>query len=215
MDCVIRMHKLNLLPDSVLLLESDNPEVARRTLPRATSRMRSGSASSILSRALSRCSPRIGVSRDMLVRRGGHDLRPGGAPAPSQPPRLSCHALAKWLEHILRGSRPSIEMLSQCARCDVASLPPCSLISLEGADQGNQEASQRELRATQSTVECIEACRIDEIFADSKFLKAESLHELVKAIMWVSGPVMRIAATGEDSDVAEVSCVQQGHPSSA
>ena len=97
----------------------------------------------------------------------------------------------------------------------MASLPPCSLISLEGADQGNQEASQRELRATQSTVECIEACRIDEIFADSKFLKAESLHELVKAIMWVSGPVMRIAATGEDSDVAEVSCVQQGHLSSA
>ena len=97
----------------------------------------------------------------------------------------------------------------------MASLTPCSLISLEGADQGNQEASQRELRATQSTVECIEACRIDEIFADSKFLKAESLHELVKAIMWVSGPVMRIAATGEDSDVAEVSCGQQGHPNSA
>ena len=62
MDCVIRMHKLNLLPDSVLLLESDNPEVARRTLPRATSRMRSGSASSILSRALSRCSPQYGVT---------------------------------------------------------------------------------------------------------------------------------------------------------
>ena len=100
-------------------------------------------------------------------------------------------------------------------RSDVAPLPPCSLISLEGADQGNQEASQRELRATQSTVECIEACRIDEIFADTKFLKAESLHELVKAIMWVSGPVMRIAATGEDSDVAEVSCGRQGHPDSA
>ena len=97
----------------------------------------------------------------------------------------------------------------------MTSLPPCSLISLEGADQGNQEASQRELRATQSTVECIEACRIDEIFADSKFLKAESLHELVKAIMWVSGPVMRIAATGEDSDVAEVSCGWQGHSKSA
>ena len=120
----------------------------------------------------------------------------------------SCHALTKWLELVLQCSMPSIsaEKLSLCARSDVASLPFCSLISLEGADQGNQEASQRELRATQSTVECIEACRIDEIFADSKFLKAESLHELVKAIMWVSGPVMRIAATGEDSDVAEVGC---------
>lgn len=40
--------------------------------------------------------------------------------------------------------------------------------------------------------------------ADSKFLKAESLLELVKAAMWASGPVMRIAASGERSDIAEV-----------
>ena len=40
--------------------------------------------------------------------------------------------------------------------------------------------------------------------ADSKFLKAESLLELIKAVMWASGPVMRIAASGERSDIAEV-----------
>ena len=47
--------------------------------------------------------------------------------------------------------------------------------------------------------------------ADSKFLKAESLLELVKAAMWASGPVMRIAASGERSDIAEVRLRATGH----
>ena len=81
-----------------------------------------------------------------------------------------------------------------------------SLISIEGSDSSaaGSEAGQRELAATQRTVECVEACRLDELFADSKFLRAESLVELVKAVMWASGPVMRIAASGEHSDTAEV-----------
>lgn len=81
----------------------------------------------------------------------------------------------------------------------------CSLISIDGADNGQRdEMSQREAEAVQRTVECIQACHIDEIFADSKFLRAESLLELVKALMWASGPVHRVAASGEDTDNAEV-----------
>ena len=82
----------------------------------------------------------------------------------------------------------------------------CSLISIEGSDAGGPggEAGQREVAATKLTVETVGRCALDELFADSKFLRAESLIELVKAVMWAGGPVMRFAAAGEHSDVAEV-----------
>ena len=83
---------------------------------------------------------------------------------------------------------------------------PCSLISIEGSDAGppTGEAGQREIAATKRTVECVEKCCLGELFADTKFLRAESLVDLVKATMWASGPIMRIAASGEASDIAEV-----------
>lgn len=82
----------------------------------------------------------------------------------------------------------------------------CSLISIDSGESA--EARPREQAASQNTAACIEACRLDELFADSKFLRAESLIELVKATMWASGPVNRIAASGEESDTAEVGCKQ-------
>ncbi len=78
----------------------------------------------------------------------------------------------------------------------------CSLISIESGESA--EARPREAAASQNTAACIEACRLDELFSDSKFLRAESLIEMVKAMMWAAGPVNRIAASGEDSDTAEV-----------
>lgn len=78
----------------------------------------------------------------------------------------------------------------------------CSLISIESGESA--EARPREAAASQNTAACIEACRLDELFSDSKFLRAESLIEMVKAIMWAAGPVNRIAASGEESDTAEV-----------
>ena len=90
---------------------------------------------------------------------------------------------------------------------------PCSLISLEGADSGAaSEASPHDVEATQRTISCLSACRVEDIFADSKFLRAESLHELVKAIMWASGPIKRVAASGEESDTAQVTYKSAGHP---
>ena len=32
----------------------------------------------------------------------------------------------------------------------------------------------------------------------------DSLHEMVRALQWASGPVYKLAQTGEDSDAAEV-----------
>ena len=81
-----------------------------------------------------------------------------------------------------------------------------SLISLEGADSGPPgESSAREMEATQRTVSCMSACRVEDIFADSKFLRAESLHELVKSIMWASGPIKHVAASDAESDTAQAS----------
>ena len=34
--------------------------------------------------------------------------------------------------------------------------------------------------------------------------KGKSLHELVNAIMWASGPIKRVASSGEESDTAQV-----------
>ncbi|KAL3131638.1 hypothetical protein ABBQ38_007935 [Trebouxia sp. C0009 RCD-2024] len=134
MECIVRLYKLNMLPESILLMEAEDPESARRRIPRPSNKARNSSAGSMLSRAIS------------------------------------------------------------------------SLISLEGADSGPPgEASLREVEATQRTVSCLNACRVEDIFADSKFLRAESLHELVKAIMWASGPIKRVASSGEESDTAQAS----------
>lgn len=35
----------------------------------------------------------------------------------------------------------------------------------------------------------------------------DSLHEMVRALQWASGPVYKLAQTGEDSDAAEVTFV--------
>ena len=78
----------------------------------------------------------------------------------------------------------------------------CSLISIDMNESA--ETRPREAAASKNTAECIESCCIKEVFVDSKFLRAESLIELVKALLWVAGPVNRIAASGENSDVAEV-----------
>lgn len=132
MECIVRLFKLNMLPESILLMEAEDPESARRRIPRPSNKARNSSAGSMLSRAFS------------------------------------------------------------------------SLISLEGADSGPPgESSMREVEATQRSVSCLNACRVEDIFADSKFLRAESLHELVKAIMWASGPIKRVASSGEESETAQ------------
>ena len=82
-----------------------------------------------------------------------------------------------------------------------------SLISIESGDGGAaQEAtSERESAAVERTAACIAGCRLEDLFADSKFLRAESLHELVKAIMWAAGPIKRAVMLAEESDTAQVS----------
>ena len=61
--------------------------------------------------------------------------------------------------------------------CPVSDQPACarSLISIESGDGGAaQEAtSERETAAVERTAACIAGCRLEDLFADSKFLRAE------------------------------------------
>lgn len=54
MECVMRLYKLNLLPEAVLLLEAEDPEAAKQRLPRPDNKARNSSAGSYLHRAISR-----------------------------------------------------------------------------------------------------------------------------------------------------------------
>ena len=54
LDCVIRLHRLGLLPPGVVLLEAGMPDTGKLALPRAPASRRSASATSIISRAFSR-----------------------------------------------------------------------------------------------------------------------------------------------------------------
>ena len=47
---------------------------------------------------------------------------------------------------------------------------------------------------------CVEACRVDEVFADSKFLEAESLLHMVRALTWAAGPA---GAAGAGAAITE------------
>jgi len=86
------------------------------------------------------------------------------------------------------------------------------IISFDDSNS-NSTPTQSEVEAEQRAVQCIEACRIDEIFCDSKFLRAESLVELVRSIIWASGisgaalsqdPGHQINMSEDDIDTAEV-----------
>ena len=53
---------------------------------------------------------------------------------------------------------------------------------------GDQPLTALEREAEERAHRCVEACRVDEIFADSKFLEAESLTCLTSALAWAAGP---------------------------
>lgn len=74
--------------------------------------------------------------------------------------------------------------------------------------QSQRSDAKLEIEAiTKQVQDCLLRCRIADIFADSKFLREDSLLELVKAIIWVAGgpSVAKIAASGKEMENVEVS----------
>lgn len=71
--------------------------------------------------------------------------------------------------------------------------------------------SPEELEAEERTASCVEACRIDELFSDSKFLEAESLLHLMRALIWASGSA---ATSSRDDEETGLFCLEQVRPRS-
>ncbi len=132
MDITLRLHRLDVLPVSVFMLESDDIEAAKARVPRPVSNKRTGSSGSLLSRAIS------------------------------------------------------------------------SLISIDGGEQ-QQQPTPREVEATERALTSMEACHVDEVFADSKFLLEASLTELVAAVRAQAGPIPpKTTNSVDDLNTAEV-----------
>mmetsp|Transcript_37601 Transcript_37601/g.72072 ORF Transcript_37601/g.72072 Transcript_37601/m.72072 type:complete len:1470 (+) Transcript_37601:478-4887(+) len=66
--------------------------------------------------------------------------------------------------------------------------------------------SPEELEAEERTASCVEACRVDELFSDSKFLEAESLLHLMRALIWASGSA---ATSSRDDEETGLFCLEQ------
>jgi brefeldin A-resistance guanine nucleotide exchange factor 1 len=133
LECIVRLHKLGLLPAAAIAADGEDLDDARRRFPAPNLSGAKRASSSLFSRAIN------------------------------------------------------------------------SLISIEGADgAGGEAATAREEALMAAAAASADACRVEDLIADSKFLTAESLVELVKATMWAGGNVVAAARTGEGSDTAEL-----------
>ncbi|GAB2297173.1 hypothetical protein Dimus_031286 [Dionaea muscipula] len=80
------------------------------------------------------------------------------------------------------------------------------LLSLE-TEEPRSQPTEQQLAAHQRTVQTIQTCRIDSIFTESKFLQAESLLYLARALIWAAGRPHKGAGSPEDEDTA-VFCLE-------
>ncbi|KAF6137057.1 hypothetical protein GIB67_030821 [Kingdonia uniflora] len=76
------------------------------------------------------------------------------------------------------------------------------LLSLE-SEEPRSQPSEQQLAAHQRTLQTIQKCHIDSIFTESKFLHADSLLQLARALIWAAGRPQRGNNTSpEDEDTA-------------
>ncbi|ESW13849.1 hypothetical protein PHAVU_008G231400 [Phaseolus vulgaris] len=76
-----------------------------------------------------------------------------------------------------------------------------------GAEEPKSVPTEEQLVAQQCTLQTIEKCHIDCIFSESKFLQAESLLQLAKAITSAGGRPKKGNSTSEDEDTS-VFCLE-------
>ncbi|GFY84889.1 sec7 domain-containing protein [Actinidia rufa] len=69
------------------------------------------------------------------------------------------------------------------------------------------EPSEEQLAAHQQTLQMIQSCHIDSIFTESKFLQAESLLQLSRAIVFAAGRYRKGSNSLEDEEIA-VFCME-------
>ncbi|KAI9169559.1 hypothetical protein LWI28_014029 [Acer negundo] len=80
------------------------------------------------------------------------------------------------------------------------------LLSLD-TEEPRSQPTEQQLAAHQRTLQTIQKCHIDSIFTESKFLQAESLLQLAKALIWAAGRPQKGNSSPEDEDTA-VFCLE-------
>ncbi|KAH7537156.1 ARF guanine-nucleotide exchange factor GNOM [Ziziphus jujuba] len=80
------------------------------------------------------------------------------------------------------------------------------LLSLD-TEEPRSQPTEQQLAAHQRTLQTIQNCHIDSIFTESKFLQAESLLQLARALIWAAGRPQKGNSSPEDEDTA-VFCLE-------
>ncbi|OIT05610.1 PREDICTED: ARF guanine-nucleotide exchange factor GNOM-like [Nicotiana attenuata] len=80
------------------------------------------------------------------------------------------------------------------------------LLSLD-TEEPRSQPTEQQLAAHHSTLQTIQKCHIDNIFTESKFLLADSLLQLARALIWVAGRPQKGSSSPEDEDTA-VFCLE-------
>lgn len=80
------------------------------------------------------------------------------------------------------------------------------LLSLD-TEEPRSQPTELQLAAHQRTLQTIQKCHIDSIFTGSKFLQAESLLQLARALIWAAGRPHKGGSSPEDEDTA-VFCLE-------
>ncbi|KAF3433665.1 hypothetical protein FNV43_RR24768 [Rhamnella rubrinervis] len=80
------------------------------------------------------------------------------------------------------------------------------LLSLD-TEEPRSQPTEQQLAAHQRTLQTIQNCHIDSIFTESKFLQAESLLQLARALIWAAGRPQKGNSSSEDEDTA-VFCLE-------
>eukprot|EP00262_Sarcandra_glabra_P000015 TRINITY_DN10005_c0_g2_i1.p1 TRINITY_DN10005_c0_g2~~TRINITY_DN10005_c0_g2_i1.p1 ORF type:complete len:623 (+),score=81.87 TRINITY_DN10005_c0_g2_i1:79-1869(+) len=79
------------------------------------------------------------------------------------------------------------------------------LLSLD-TEEPRSQPTEQQLAAHQRTLQTIQKCHIDSIFTESKFLQADSLSQLARALIW-AGRLQKGNSSPEDEDTA-VFCLE-------
>nr|GMC73260.1 ARF guanine-nucleotide exchange factor GNOM [Ipomoea batatas]GMC77574.1 ARF guanine-nucleotide exchange factor GNOM [Ipomoea batatas] len=80
------------------------------------------------------------------------------------------------------------------------------LLSLD-TEEPRSQPTEQQLAAHQRTLQTIQKCHIDSIFTESKFLLADSLLQLARALIWAAGRPQKGSSSPEDEDTA-VFCLE-------
>ncbi|KAF5727849.1 ARF guanine-nucleotide exchange factor GNOM [Tripterygium wilfordii] len=80
------------------------------------------------------------------------------------------------------------------------------LLSLD-TEEPRSQPTEQQLAAHQRTLQTIQKCHIDSIFTESKFLQAESLLQLARALIFAAGRPQKGSSSPEDEDTA-VFCLE-------